>query len=139
MQPANYPYANWQPAIPSHPMPSTSNMRANLQTLRHFRSPSPPVGTSGAEDPLEFPELKDWLEGIDRDLLRGRWGHHFSQLSARFELDGLTSLLDLEGIPVNKLINETGISEEAAERLLRFACEDISEVRDNRSPHTKRG
>ena len=139
IQPTNYPHANWQPAISSRPMPPTLNTYTSSPNLHRFRSPSPPTGTSSAEDRLEFPELKDWLEGVDRDNLRGRWGHHFSQLSARFELDGLTSLLDLEGIPVDKLVSETGISEEAGQRLLRFAQEDINEVRDNGFPRAKRG
>ena len=64
--------------------------------------------------------------------------HHFSQLSARFELDGLTSPLGLEGILVDRLVSETGIGEGASQMLLRFAHEDISEVRDSRSPMQKK-
>ena len=72
-------------------------------------------GPSSTGNPLVFPELKDWLKRIDRDGVRGCWGHQFSQLSARFKLDGLTSILDLEGMPASTLVDSTGIHEEAAE------------------------
>ena len=86
-----------------------------------------------------FPNLRDWLEGVDQDSLRGRWGHHFSQLSARLEHDGMTSLLHLERVMPGPLADKTGISEVAAERLLRFAREDIADIRANGPPDTKRG
>ena len=136
--PPGYPPVNWQPAIPSYHPPPIFNDRRSVSGPSRFRSPSPTIGVSGAEDPSDFPQLKGWLEGLDQDHLRGRWGHQFSQLSARFELDGLTSLLGLEGMSVDTLINKTGISEEAAQRLLRFAREDIAEIRANRPSHAKR-
>ena len=138
VQPAGYPPVSWQPPIPSHPPPPTFNTNRSISGPQHFRSPSPTFGPSSAGDPLEFPELKDWLERIDRDSVRSRWGHQFSQLSARFELDGLTSILDLEGMPVNTLVHGTGIHEEAAQRLLRFVHEDITEIRASRPSPAKR-
>lgn len=128
--PPGYPPVNWQPAIPPyHPAPTQVNNHRNVPGPSHFRSPSPTPGTSGTDDPSDFPNLKDWLESVDRDHLRDRWRHQFSQLSARFELDGLTSLLGLEGMSADTLTNRTGIEEGAAERLLRFACEDIADLR----------
>lgn len=72
------------------------------------------------------------------DNFRSHWGHGFSQLSARFELSGLTSLLHLERMPPDGLIGMTGLEELAAQRLLRFVREDIGELRANRSPRPKR-
>jgi len=131
--PPGYPPMPWQPAIPSYHPPTIPNDRRTASGPSRFRSPSP-----GVENHSDFPQLKDWLEAVDRDHLRGRWGHQFSQLSARFELDGLTSLLGLEGMSVNALINNTGIGEEAAQRLLRFAREDMAEIRANGPSRAKR-
>lgn len=87
------------------------------------------------EDPSDYPELRDWLEDVDRDHLRGLWGHQFSRFLARLELVGLTSLLHLERMTSETLIDMTGMEEIAAERLLRFVREDISEIRANRPLH----
>jgi len=92
----------------------------------------------GFEDPSDYPELRDWLENVDRDHLRGRWGHQFSQFSARLELAGLTSLLHLERMTSETLIGVIGMKGIAAERLLRFVREDIGEIRANRPLHPKR-
>ena len=98
---------------------------------------SPVYGPSGtAGDLLEFPKLKNWFEGIDHDSdLCGHWGHQFSQLSAWFELNGMASLLHLERMPTEALVNRTGIDKEAAQRLLWFVHEDITEIRANRPLH----
>lgn len=90
------------------------------------------------EDPLDYPELRDWLEGVDRDHPHSRWERQFSQISTRLELAGFTSLLHLERMTPDTLTGMTGIEEIAAERLLRFVREDIGEIRANRSPRPKR-
>jgi len=138
-QPTNYPPMNWQPTPPFQHPPPMPNTHSSLPSSRHFRSPNPTFGTLSTEDPSEFPELKDWLESVDQDRLRGQWGHQFSQLSAGFELDGFDSLLDLEGITVDALVSGTGIDEQAAQRLLRFVREDIDKIRADKPPHAKRG
>jgi len=125
--------------LPSHPPYPTPSTNGGLPTSQRFRSLSLKFGTLSAENPSELPELNDWLEGVDRDHLRGQRGHRFSQLSAGFELDGLTSVIDLEGITVDALVDKTGIDERTAQRLLRFAREDIGEIRANKPPHAKRG
>jgi len=89
-------------------------------------------------DPLDYPELRDWLVGVDRDHLYGRWGHEFSQFSAGLDLVGFTSLLHLERVTPDRLTGMTGMGEIAAERLLRFAREDISKIRATKSPCPKR-
>ena len=47
----------------------------------------------------------------------------------------LTSLLHLENLSPQELVNMTGIEEIAAERLLRFAHEDIGEIWANGPLH----
>ena len=115
VQPLGYLPVSWQPTVPSHPSPPAFNTNRSVSGLQHFRSPSPTFGPSSAGNPLAFPELKDWLKRVDRDSVRGRWGHQFSQFSARFELDGLTSIFYLEGMPASTLVDSTGIHKEATE------------------------
>ena len=136
VQPPVYPPVNWQPTYSYPVSPPTFNAGRGLSgSLRRRRSPSPSVET---EDPLDYPELREWLNGVDRDHLRGRWGHNFSQFSARLELAGFMSLLHLEHVTLNILIGMTGMEEIAAERLLRFVREDVSEHRATKSPRPKR-
>ena len=130
---------SWQSAIPPQPQLPTFNTHGNITGSRRLRSLSPPFGTPDIEGPLEPPELKGWLEKVDRDHLRGRWGDNFSQLSAHFELEGFTSLLSLEGMSVDYLVYKAGIGEDAAQRLLRYAREDIGEFRANNPLRAKKG
>ena len=90
------------------------------------------------EDASDYPELVDWLAAVDRDSSRGLWRHEFSEFSARFDLAGFTSLLHLERLTLENLVGMTGMEEIAAERLLRFAREDISGVRATKSLRQKR-
>jgi hypothetical protein len=62
----------------------------------------------------------------------------FSQLSAQFELSGLTSLLHLERMSLDVLIGMTSLEELVAQRLLQFVHEDIGELQANKSPRPKR-
>ena len=135
--PALYPPGNWQSTIFPHPTPPPAfgAKRDLSDSSRHHRSPSP---VAEIEDPSDYPELRDWLEDVDRDHLRGLWGHQFSWFLARLELVGLTSLLHLERMTSETLIDMTGMEEIAAERLLRFVHEDISEIRANRPLHPER-
>jgi hypothetical protein len=150
MQPAYHPYANipptdgpstnLRPVVPPRPIPPMFDPHNNAQNSRRLRSPTPPFDMTNTDDPSQFPDLGDWLETVDQDFFRGRRGHGFSQLSARFELDGLSSLLDLEGISIDTLVSQTGINEDAAETLLQYAHEDINNLRAHRpSSRTKRG
>jgi hypothetical protein len=75
---------------------------------------------------------------VDHDNLHGHWEHGFSQLSAQFELSGLTSLLHLERMSLDVLIGMTSLEELVAQRLLQFVCEDIGELQANKSPRPKR-
>jgi len=59
------------------------------------------------------------------------------QLSAQFELAGLTSLLHLGQMTSDMLIGMTGIKDIAAQRLLQFIHEDIGEIWANKSLHPK--
>ena len=102
---------------------------------QHFQSRSP---VDNAEDDSDYPELSDWLGSLDEDYFRSRWGHRFSEFSVGFEHSGFTSLLQLESISLQELVGMIGIDETAAERLLRFAQEDIAEIRANRPLRSKR-
>ena len=89
------------------------------------------------EDPSDYPDLRDWLGGLDQDFFRGQWGHQFSQFSAALELLQLTSLLHLKNFSPQELVNMTGMEEIAAERLLHFAHEDIDEIQAKQRLRTK--
>jgi hypothetical protein len=120
--PPVYYLVNWQPTFP-HPL----SLPAYHETSpRPRRSPTP---QAEIKDPSDYPELREWLNGVDRDGLRGRSGNNFSQFSAQLELQGFTSLLHLEQVTPNLLIEITDMEVVAAERLLRFAREDIGELR----------
>jgi len=80
---------------------------------------------------LVFPELAQWLEDVDQDPDRNRWGDNFSHFTARFEIERFMTLLHLEGITAEYLAAMTGISDDSAKRLARFAMEDIQEIRAN--------
>ena len=133
VQPPIYSPINWSPPFP-YPIspPAFGASRGLPGSSYRCRSPSP------SEDPAEYPELRHWLNGVDRDHLRSRWGHDFSQFSARLELGGFTSLLHLEQITPNLLVGMTGMEDIAAERLLRFVREDIGELWAIKSPRPKR-
>jgi len=110
----------------------------NPESSRFLAPPSKLQPGSRDRRPLRLPELIGWLEHVDQDHLRGSWGHQFSQFSPQFEFAGLTSLLHLERVPLPNLIAMTGMGKIAAERLLRFAREDIAEFRANGCPRQKR-
>lgn len=80
----------------------------------------------------------EWLEGLDQDHNRSQWGDSFSQFTARFEMEGFTSLLHLEGVTAGHLAAMTGISDDSANRLARFATQDIEEIRANGPRPSKR-
>jgi len=135
--PVLYPPGNWQSTTFPHPTPPPAfgaNSGLSGSSWRH-RSPSP---VAEIEDPSDYPELRDWLEDVDRDHLRGLWGHQFFRFSAGLELAGLTSLLHLERMTCETLIDMTGMEGIAAERLLRFVREDIGEIRADRPLDPKR-
>lgn len=137
IQPQFYPHGNWQSTIPPHPSfpPGLGPERNISGPSRRRRSLSPVLQTEG---PSGYRELGDWLNEVDRDSHRGRWGHQFSQFSAAFELAGFKSLLDLEDMTTDTLFGMTGMDEIAADRLLRFAREDIGEIRANALLRPKR-
>jgi len=58
-------------------------------------------------------------------------GDNYSQYSHAFDLDGLGTLLDLEGLRPEQLFERFGIPESSAYRLLKFAEEDIWSIRVN--------
>ena len=83
------------------------------------------------DDPSQFPPLQEWFAGIDNHPQRGAHGDEYSQYSYTFELQGLKTLLDLEGLKPSNFFEHFGISESSARRLLKFAKEDIQSIRTN--------
>jgi hypothetical protein len=80
------------------------------------------------DDQARFPSLQDWFIGVDNHPQRGIHGEKYAQYSHAFDLRGLETLLDLNGLKPVQLFEEFGIPESTASRLLKFAEEDISSI-----------
>ena len=132
----HYPMVPWQqPKSTYEWAPPRFNVERPYGSSHSRADPGP---TFHPDDPLDFPELAQWLEDLDQDRNRGKWEDHFSQLTARFEMEGFTSLLQLEGVTATRLAGMTGISDDSANRLTQFVIQDIGEIRANGSHRSKR-
>ena len=114
-------------------------LRFNAEHLYNLpHSHADPGPTFYPNDLLDFPELAQRLKELDQDHNQGKWEDHFSQLTARFEMEGFSSLLQLKGVTATRLAGMTGISDDSANRLAQFVIQDIREIRANRPHPSKR-
>ena len=120
----NYPYYH-QPPHHAERSPSHSPPLAARQVYKR------PSSNDGID--MEFPELKPWLEAIEKDLSRNKYGETFSQFAASLvDTHKLFTLKDIVSISAQDIATYGPMEFGTASRILRFAKEDINGLKMRR-------
>ncbi|KAJ3740600.1 hypothetical protein DFH05DRAFT_1529212 [Lentinula detonsa] len=124
-------YPPWAyPPFPTYPYPSPMPPAPGRATSPHS-SPGPtssPSVTPSKRSLIDIPHISEWLEGVDKDDIRGQDGLQVSQYSDALETNGIIRISDLVDVEVNQLMAMIGANWGVANRLVKYAKEDMGQI-----------
>ncbi|KAJ3779439.1 hypothetical protein GGU10DRAFT_382562 [Lentinula aff. detonsa] len=124
-------YPPWAyPPFPTYPYPSPMPPAPGRAASPHS-SPGPtssPSVTPSKRSLIDIPRISEWLEGVDKDDIRGQDGLQVSQYSDALETNGIIRISDLVDVEVNQLMAMIGANWGVANRLVKYAKEDMGQI-----------